>query len=158
MKIAVLSDTHLSRVTSEFENLMESHLSGVDLVLHAGDWVRAEVLEYLETYPLAAVSGNMDDGTIQSRLPYKRVVKANGKRLGLIHGWGTGLDLEQRVETEFDAVDAIIYGHSHRPVFHWTGGTLFFNPGSTTQNRGLNYNTMGLITIGQSIDAQIIKL
>ena len=116
------------------------------------------VLDFLESYPLEAVSGNMDDLRIRSRLPYKRVVKVNGFRLGLIHGWGTRSDLETNVGQEFEVVDAIIYGHSHRPVSHWKEGILYFNPGSATQNRGMDYNTMGFLTLGKSIDTRVIQL
>jgi putative phosphoesterase len=158
VRIAVLSDTHLRKVSIEFQNLMDTHLQGVDLVVHAGDWVGSAVLDFLEGYPLVAVSGNMDDTPIRERLPYKRVLQVNGFKLGLIHGWGTNLHLEERVRGEFEGVDAIIYGHSHRPTSHWRGDILYFNPGSVSQNRGVDYNTMGYITLGQSIETEIIKL
>lgn len=154
----MLSDTHLREVTPEFQDVVEPHLKGVDLVLHAGDWVRSAVLDFLENYPLEAVSGNMDDIRIRTRLPHKRVVKVNGFRLGLIHGWGTRLDLETKVGQEFEGVDAVVYGHSHRPVSHWKDDILYFNPGSATQNRDMNYNTMGFLTLGKSIETRVIRL
>ncbi len=158
MRIAVLSDTHLREVSPEFQSLLETHLQGTDLVLHAGDWVGSAVLDFLEGYPLVAVFGNMDDMLIRERLPYKRVVQVDGFKLGLIHGWGTNFHLEERVRGEFEGVDAIIYGHSHRPTSHWHGDILYFNPGSVTQNRGVGYNTMGFITLGRSIETEIVKL
>ncbi|UCG13936.1 MAG: metallophosphoesterase family protein [Deltaproteobacteria bacterium] len=158
VRIAVLSDTHLHRVTPEFRKTMVHRLQGVGLVLHAGDWVGSEVLDFLETYPLAGVFGNMDDAIIRSRLPYKRVVEVNGFRLGLIHGSGSRFDLEKRIRQEFKEVEVIVYGHSHRPISHWDDGILFLNPGSAMQNRGVDHNTMGFITVGQSIHAQIVRL
>ena len=88
MRIAVLSDTHMRQLTDNFQKQMEKHLKGVDLVLHAGDWVGVQVLGFFNTYPLNAVYGNMDDPYIKEVLPSKQVLKLNGFRIGLIHGWG----------------------------------------------------------------------
>ena len=158
MKIAVISDTHLRQLTDTFQKQIEPHLKEVDMVLHAGDWVGTEILGFLNTYPLTAVYGNMDDPYIKQVLSEKEIITVNGFRLGLTHGRGSSINIEERIKKEFKNVDAIIYGHTHKPSSHWREGILYFNPGSATQNRSLEYNTMGLITIGKSIETQIITI
>lgn len=158
MKIAVIADTHLRQVTDNFKKQMETHLKGVDMVLHAGDWVGAEILGFLKTYPLTGVYGNMDDSYIKQVLSDKEIITVDGFRLGLTHGQGSSINIEERIKKEFKNVTAIIYGHTHKPSSHWREGILYFNPGSATQNRSLEYNTMGLITLGKSIETQIIRL
>jgi len=158
MKIAVIADTHLRQITDNFQKQMETHLKGVDMVLHAGDWVGTEVLGFFNTYPLNAVYGNMDEPYIKQVLPAKEIVTVGGFRLGITHGRGSSINIEERIKKDFGGVDAIIYGHTHKPVSHLREGILYFNPGSATHNRGLEYNTIGLITLGKSIETQIIPV
>ncbi|MEW6185380.1 MAG: metallophosphoesterase family protein [Thermodesulfobacteriota bacterium] len=132
MKIGVLSDTHLTRVTPEFKRLCATYFSDADLILHAGDMVGAAVYEYLQSFPLEAVQGNMDEGALRGRLPGKKILELEGLKIGLIHGWGPGSGLETRLRPEFEGIDCLVYGHSHRAVNHVDNGLLFFNPGSAS--------------------------
>ena len=75
MKLVVMSDTHLSRVTDEFGAICEQYCRGADVVVHLGDLTRSVILDYLEQYPLQAVAGNMDDHNVHSRLPVKKVLQ-----------------------------------------------------------------------------------
>jgi len=47
MKIGVISDTHLKGVNSRLIEIYTTYFSDVDMIIHAGDAVSAEVLEFL---------------------------------------------------------------------------------------------------------------
>ena len=158
MRIAVLSDTHLERVGPRFEDIYAKYLSGADVILHAGDWVCVELVDFLTQKTLHGVSGNMDPPEVRRILPPKKVLELGSRRLGLIHGWGSPKGLEDRIAGEFEAVDAIIYGHSHRPQCHFREGTLFFNPGTATGFSAAGRHTMGFLDLGESIRGDIIEL
>jgi len=159
MKIGVLSDTHLTGVTPEFKRLVESHFQDVDLILHAGDMVGLPVYDYLKDRPLEAVQGNMDQGNLRGLLPGKKTLTLSGKKIGLIHGWGSGQGLEGRLLPEFDRIDCLVYGHSHNPVNHWSDGVLFFNPGSASGIGFFRKPTIGFLHIDDSgIKGEIVEI
>jgi putative phosphoesterase len=61
-------------------------LEVADLIVHAGDFVAASVLEELRQFGrVEAVHGNMDDAELAAALPAERVVEAGGARIGLVH-------------------------------------------------------------------------
>jgi putative phosphoesterase len=156
-RIGVLSDTHLRGFDPALAERLAGPFAGVDMILHAGDLVNIRVLEALDAPVVIAVAGNMDDYTVTQDLPVKRVVEVEGKRIGLIHGWGPPLGLAARVAGEFTNVDCIVFGHSHRPMNARKNGVLFFNPGSV--GRGIiGSGSVGLITVDQQIRGEIIKL
>ena len=82
MKIVVMSDTHLNRVTDEFKGICARYCNDADLIIHLGDWVSTSVLDHLSQYPLEAVAGNTDNHLIHDMLPAKKVIRADGRRLG----------------------------------------------------------------------------
>ena len=58
----MLSDTHAPRHWKACPSEVARRLAGVDLILHAGDVCRAEVLEELVAFaPVRAVLGNNDE-------------------------------------------------------------------------------------------------
>ncbi len=156
--IAVLSDTHLSNVTGEFEKIHEQYLSDKDYILHAGDFVSIRVVKFLEGANFHGVQGNMDPVEVRAALPVKKVIKVGSFRLGLIHGWGSPKGLEERLLPEFQGVDAIIYGHSHRPANHLREGVLLFNPGTAGGHILSSNRTMGILRIGDDIRGEIINI
>lgn len=163
MKIGVMSDTHLYR-TDQAQQLAERLLSGpfaeVDAVLHAGDAIIRDLETYFYPLPWYAVRGNMDHALVD--VPVGRVVTFCNKNIGMVHGWGSGHDIERNVLNYFSGYDlsAIIYGHSHLPSRHRVGSILLFNPGSPTQRRKAPAHTVGILTIEEDreIAAEIIVL
>jgi len=153
VRIGVLSDTHLQRTSPELSRLVvDGPFADVDMIFHAGDIVRMDVLDALAPKEVMAVRGNMDDGGVAARLPEKRVIQVEGFSIALVHGWGSRVGLEQRIRETFTGVDAICYGHSHATANHVVAGVLLFNPGSF-------YNqTVGILTVDQSIRGEIINL
>ena len=158
MKIGVLSDTHLREVTAELKELAREQLADTDLVLHAGDVVSMEVLDFLRKKKFHGVHGNMDPFEVKDALPRKSIIKIGPYRLGLIHGWGAASGLEDRIRSEFQDVDVIIYGHSHRPANHLSGGVLFFNPGTATGFSSEGRHTMGFLKVDDAIRGDIVTL
>src|SRR3972149_7772203 len=112
MRIAVLSDTHVSRIR-ELPKALVDRLKDVDLVVHVGDYTGKEFLDELrKLVNFRGVRGNMDPPDIRGALPDKDILEVNGKRIGLIHGLGAPIGLEERIRKEFENVHAIVYGHS----------------------------------------------
>lgn len=161
MIIGVISDTHIPQVTTRLPELALAALAGSDLIVHVGDLVSPVVIDWLEEIaPVEAVRGNMDGISIEALLPVKNVLILKGHRIGLIHGWGSPYDIEERISREFENVEAIIYGHTHRAVCHHRMGMLFFNPGSATDSRSSETcpSVGKLIITPESIKGEIIEL
>jgi uncharacterized protein len=158
LKIVVMSDTHLDEPTDEFKSICSRFCDDADMVIHLGDWEKVSILNYLERYPLEAVSGNMDDYSIKQRLPARKVVKVGLFRLGITHGWGPPNGIRQRIGEQFGGVDAVLFGHTHQPLMARESGMLWFNPGSLFLGRGNARHSIGLLTIKDRIEAEIIEL
>ncbi|WP_072905305.1 metallophosphoesterase family protein [Malonomonas rubra] len=163
MLVGVLSDTHLHRV-DEAERLAAVLLRGafaeVEAILHAGDVVLPALEDYFYPLPWYGVRGNMDHSL--SDLPISRIVTLQEKQIGMIHGWGSGVNFEQRVQAHFadKQLDALVFGHSHAPLCKRVGDLLLFNPGSATDRRSAPEHTVGLLKIekGQPITGRIIPI
>ncbi len=149
MKIGVISDTHLTSIDDRFAELVRRYFSDVDMIIHAGDIVEESVLDFLSKRPIAAVRGNMDRGSLVDTLPHRRTEQLEGKRIGITHGWGSPDRLPERVCEEFcsNPVDCIVFGHSHAPYMSTDRGVLLFNPGSPTDKRFAEKNTIGFLTV-----------
>lgn len=159
MKIGVLSDTHLTRVTPELKRLFQTHFADVDLILHAGDMVDLPIYEFLKSYKVEAVQGNMDTGNLKAILPVKKTFTFGGFKIGLIHGWGPAGGLEDRLRPEFSDINCLVYGHSHKPANHWSDGVLFFNPGSASGIGFFGKPTVGFIHIDNAgLKGEIIEI
>jgi putative phosphoesterase len=151
VKIGVISDTHATSF-AELPGRIVQTLAEVDLIVHAGDFVVRDVLEGLKRLgEVKAVRGNMDSGELKRILPEKEVVVIEGKKIGIIHGWGAPDGIDERVGGMFEDVDIIIYGHSHYPQNELKRGVLFFNPGRAK-------NSFGILTIGREVSGEIINL
>ena len=158
MKIGVISDTHLKFRNEQLERIVEDHFADAEIILHAGDLVCLDVLDVFKEKEVYAVSGNMDSGEVMQFLPRKRIIKIKGHRIGLIHGWGNPFDIEDRIIDEFEDIECLVYGHTHRAVNEKKNNTLFFNPGSPTDRRFSPYNSVGILDVNETIRGEIIKL
>jgi hypothetical protein len=160
IRIGVLSDTHIRNAwheTALWEALERQFFHDADVILHAGDMVDEAVLDVWGARLVHAVRGNMDAG---SRLPVRKVFEVGGFRFGLMHGWGPPAGLEKRLMREFaeDALDCLVYGHSHVPVCQRRNGLLLFNPGSATDPRGGPHPTVGLLEVGREVRGRIVNV
>ncbi len=125
-------------------------MRGADAILHAGDFMEPEVLEFLQGLgpPVHAIRGNVDSPELQARLPLTRIVEAAGARIAMIHDSGPSAGRLARMRNRFPDAHAVVFGHSHIPLLEVDdGGFAIFNPGSPTERRRSPRHTMGLATI-----------
>ena len=149
MLIAVIADTHLPRGRRRLPDGCLDRLAAADLILHAGDFTAAEVLDALEAIgpPVAAVHGNVDGPGLRARLPAERVVEAGGARIGMVHDAGPATGRLDRLRRRFPDAHAAVFGHSHIPLHEEADGFQIFNPGSPTDRRRQPRHTMGVARV-----------
>jgi len=163
-KIVVLSDTHIPVNASKIPEQILDEFKDANLIVNSGDFHTIEVVQELENYGnFVAVHGNMDSDDIVKKLPEKVIININNGdkkfKIGLTHGYGAPEGIEERVSSMFnEKLDCIIFGHSHKPFNNKIGDTLFFNPGSVTDNRFSNVNTFGILRIDNEINGEIIDI
>ncbi len=149
MKLGIISDTHANTMDEMPSNIKKA-LVNVDLIVHAGDFTQKRVLDDLRALgEVKAVRGNMDSSELREMLPEKELFEVNGKKIGLIHGWGAPWGITERVKGKFNEADIIIFGHSHQSCNQYFQKILLFNPGQAR-------NSFGLITIDDEINARIL--
>jgi putative phosphoesterase len=121
--IGLISDTHgLMR-----ESALKA-LRGVDLILHAGDVGRLDVLDELRGLaPVNAVSGNVD--APGAGLPASLDTELLGQRIHMSHGHELGSPTPEALVARY-AADILIYGHTHRALVKEVRKTLVINPGA----------------------------
>ena len=149
-KIGIISDTH-----GHIRQSVVKSFKDVDLIVHAGDVGKPEVLETLQditrVYP---VRGNVDGGKWTDNLPFTEVVKVGQVFLYVLHDVNA-LDLDP-VAAGFNAV---ISGHSHIPKIEEQNGVLFLNPGSAGPKRVRYPVSIAFLYVnGASIDTEIVEL
>ncbi|MGB9887950.1 MAG: metallophosphoesterase family protein [Moorellales bacterium] len=160
MKILVLSDTHLRRPGERLPDEVEKAAAAADLIVHCGDMQTLSAYEYLRGLGrVVAVRGNTDEPALKKALPDRTVFEAAGRRIGVVHGWGAPWGLAGRVAALFSGVDAVLFGHSHRPQREVRNGVLLFNPGSPTDRLFAPYNSYGILEVGpQEMKAHIVRI
>jgi uncharacterized protein len=159
--IAVISDTHLPRGRRRIPAACVERLRAAELILHAGDLVRLEVLRELERLgPVAAVHGNVDDAEVRAALPAERTVEAGGARIAMVHDAGPREGRLARMRRRFPDADAVVFGHSHIPLLERDGeGFQIFNPGSPTDRRRQPVHTMGLARMSRgTVSFELVAL
>jgi uncharacterized protein len=159
-RIGVLSDTHCHDLIEAPAALLEG-LKAFDLIIHLGDFVNLELVEYLKSLNnFCGIAGNHDPHIIKSILPSEDVIEVNGKRLGLIHGYWFPFFCQDRSLSRFkkDKVDAILYGHTHIIRNETVNNILFFNPGSASALWPAPWKTFGILNVGESITGEIVSV
>ncbi len=158
MKVGVIADTHLRQATRELEELMAGPFKDIEMVLHAGDITEFAVLQPFAGKEIQAVCGNMDSPAVRRQLPTQRTLRIGNFKIGLIHGWGGPQGIEDRIRREFDAVDCIVYGHTHVPAQLRREGILFFNPGAFGGGFVVGKKSVGLLDLGETMVGEIVYL
>jgi len=124
--IGLISDTH--------ELLREEALralQGSQLIIHAGDVGRPEIIDQLETLaPVVAVRGNIDTAPWTSALPETAVVQCGSVNIYVLHD-ANALDLDPRAA----GFHIVVSGHSHKPNQSELDGVVYINPGSAGPRR-----------------------
>ena len=148
--VGVISDTH-GRLPHSVLKAFED----ADLIIHAGDIGKQEILESLgKIAPVIGVRGNMDMGNYARHLPEKEVIKVSKIMLCVIHDVYK-IELSPNPST----YQIVISGHTHRPLVEKQQEVLFLNPGSAVQPRYGYPASVALLRIrGNSMKARLIEL
>jgi putative phosphoesterase len=151
MQLAILSDTHMPKGGRALSADCVALLRRADLILHAGDFVRAEVLYELRAYgELIAVHGNVDEEAVRRELPAERIVELpGGARIAMTHDAGPSQGRMARMRLRFPNAHALVFGHSHMPLHESdpASGFQLFNPGSPTERRRAPRHTIGIARV-----------
>jgi putative phosphoesterase len=147
--IGVISDTHgLVRPQAI------KALTGVDMILHAGDIGDSAVLDTLrEIAPVVAVRGNNDKGEWAELLPDWEVVEIGAVSIYMLH------DVKEMDISPAGTFQVVISGHSHKPAVEERRGVLYVNPGSAGPRRfTLPVSLAHLRVEGSEVNAKLIEL
>ncbi len=159
MKVGVLSDTHIPNRAKRLPDEVIQAFREVDHIIHAGDISCQEVLDLLaQMADVSAVGGNIDPIPLREALGTKKIITLSNFKIGITHGHGsTGKTLDRAIKTfESDAVDCIVFGHSHIPYCEYNNGILMFNPGSPTDKRRNAYFSFGILELNEDMKAKHI--
>ncbi|MFZ5774090.1 MAG: metallophosphoesterase family protein [Thermodesulfobacteriota bacterium] len=154
LRIGIISDTHLTRPSDGFVRLVEACFMDTGMILHAGDLTDPSILGVFGDRPVHAVHGNMCSLIGQQLLPPKKEIRVGGFTIGLVHRVGNSYDFEDRLIELFPEADCIVYGHTHQPACHRTGGVLYINPGSFTGGRG-STGSYAILEVGETMTATL---
>lgn len=149
-KIGVIADTHGLLRPEALEIL-----KGSNLIVHAGDAGKPEVLEALqELAPVVAVRGNVDKGVWSQTLPLSQAIEVGQTWLYVLH------DLfELDIDPGAAGFSAVIFGHSHRPSLETRKGVMYLNPGSAGPRRFHLPVSLAVIELtGKNLRPQLIEL
>jgi uncharacterized protein len=159
MKVVVLADTHAPRRWRSLPARVAEHLTGADLILHAGDVCVPYVLAELAVYaPVHVVQGNNDGPELDA--PETLELDLDGLRVAMIHDSGQAKGRLARMRRRFPAADLVVFGHSHIPLDESEGDLRIFNPGSPTDRRRQPHGTIGVLHVeaGALVSAEIIPV
>jgi putative phosphoesterase len=148
--LGVISDTHgLLRPQAI------AALAGSDLIIHAGDVGKPEVIDRLGGVATTfVVRGNIDNGSWAARLPPTRTVEVGGLRFFVLHDIA-----ELALDPAAAGFAAVVFGHSHRPSIETRDGVLFLNPGSAGPRRFTLPITVARVRVtGQRMQPEIVEL
>jgi uncharacterized protein len=139
MLVGLISDTHgLLRPEAL------AALQGSQLIVHAGDIGKPEILDELRAIaPTFAVRGNNDTQAWAAALPEKEIVEVAGRQVWVLH----------QIAHLFrgavgDRCVAVVFGHTHKPWIETRNGVLYINPGSAGPRRFRLPVTVGRLHVG----------
>lgn len=149
-RVGVISDTHGLLRPSALDAL-----EGCERIVHAGDVGEESILRQLaEVARVEAVRGNVDIEPWANRLPETLVVEVGEAALYVLHDLAM-LDLDPVAAS----IQAVIYGHSHKPDVDHRDGVMFLNPGSAGPRRFHLPVSVAILTVrGREVDAEIVEI
>jgi uncharacterized protein len=149
-RIGVISDTH-----GLLREQARAAFAGVEMILHAGDVGKPEVLQQLgHIAPVLAVRGNVDRGEWANALPETQATQVGGVWIYVLH------DLHMLdVDPAGGGFGVVISGHSHRATVETRQGVLYLNPGAAGPRRFTLPASVAVLEIAERrADAQIVGL
>jgi putative phosphoesterase len=160
MKIIAISDTHIESgsIIESLPNGLVKLIQQADIVIHSGDFVTRQAYEELTGIcRLEAVHGNMDEVKLKKLLPVRKIIKADGVKIGIVHE--ATLLINDTTGARYMAkemdVDVLIYGHIHKPVIE-KSDVLLVCPGSPTAPRLSEPGAVELVIQDGKITGRVI--
>ena len=156
------SDTHVLGLISDTHGLIRPGvhdvLTGVELILHAGDVGGSAILDELRLIaPVRAVFGNTDPPS-EPGLEGEIAIEVGGLSVHVSHGHEVGSPTPAKLAARYDA-DVVIYGHTHRPLVTRHDGRLFVNPGAAGPRRfNISPNVGRLIIANGKAEVEIVDV
>ncbi len=150
MKLLVISDTH--HYMDNARDVLLRIGAQMDAVVHLGDHDTdaAELQKEFPTLPFHVVKGNNDYGM---QTPNNQILRIAGRAILLTHGH------KQNVYFSYDSIaywaeekgaDAVLFGHTHHPVYDNEGRVMLLNPGSLSLPRGGTAPTFAILDISEN--------
>ena len=162
IRLLLLADTHLPRRAKDLPDAVWAQVERADLVVHAGDWVEADLLDRLEARSASVLGcwGNNDGADLRARLPEVARATIAGVRVAVVHETGASPGREVRMRAAHPDTDLLVFGHSHIPWDTTHEGLRLLNPGSPTDRRRQPYCTFmtARLTDGQVSDVVLHRL
>ena len=148
-RLLLVSDTHIPGRARRLPDALLQAADAADLVIHAGDWVAASVLDDLEQHAeVLGVFGNNDGADLRARLPEVARREIEGVRFAVVHETGDARRREARMDDAYPDTDVLVFGHSHIPWDTTTPrGLRLLNPGSPTDRRRQPHHTMMSVVV-----------
>jgi putative phosphoesterase len=175
MRIGLISDTHIPVAAKELWPQIFEAFRGVDLIMHGGDLMVPDVIDWLEEVaPVMAVQGNGDYLGWERSIPPKdprlseaKVLTVDSLRIGLVHDLQMPeapplRTLEGQMRHYFGGpVNVIVRGSTHAAEVMTVKGVLIVNPGSTAfpNHQSARLGTVGFLDIEAGrVKASILQL
>lgn len=175
MRIGLISDTHIPVAAPTLWPQVYQAFDGVDLIMHGGDLMIPDVIDWLEEVaPVMAVEGNGDytgwersKAPTDPRLSEAKVLKVEGLRIGLIHDFQLPeapplRTVESLMQHHFGGpVNVIVRGSTHVAEITTVKGVLIVNPGSSgfPNHQTARLGTVGFLDIGDGrVSPSIVDL
>jgi putative phosphoesterase len=161
-RLLLVSDTHIPKRSRVLPAPVLRAADAADLIVHAGDWVTASVLDDLEQHgEVLGVWGNNDGADLRARLPEIARRRIEDVDVAVVHETGDAGRRERRMDETFPDADLLVFGHSHIPWDTTTPhGLRLLNPGSPTDRRRQPRHTFMTVTIdGDDLrDVELVAL
>lgn len=125
-RVGLISDTHGLLRPATMEALL-----GSELILHAGDVGKPEILDELRKIArVVAIRGNVDTASWCSALRETELVETESATFYLIHNLN-----DLALKPAAAGIDVVLFGHTHQPAQYEKDGVLYINPGSAGPRR-----------------------
>ena len=128
--VGILSDTHISKISTPFQQQVQQAFKACQVIVHAGDLTDVSILDAFKDKDCYCVCGNMCSPATKQQLPTDLLIELEGYRIGVTHGHIGYRNLEHNLLSLFPTADCIVFGHTHQPFCQELGDVLFLNPGT----------------------------
>ncbi|HEU5318988.1 MAG TPA: metallophosphoesterase family protein [Chloroflexota bacterium] len=176
--LGLISDTHYGDRLDALPAVVHDIFRDVDLILHAGDVGRLQLLDELgRTAPVVAVHGNDEIfPETQRELPYQQLLHFAGQRIVLTHAHhpDQAQEMESRKDDAWTAklarraafghragASIVVYGHTHIPTDVLHDGVRLVNPGALASgNHKMRQarRTVALLHLHQNGGASVVHV